>query len=485
MNKRGFTLIEILAVIIILALLSVLATSNIFGITDKVKNKISEVREKQFVKGATTLANEIDMCDITGSEITNLFNDETIKKLNGFTENPTCSDLKSKINNDGLMLTADFLKDNKYASGDIDDINYFYTVKNNKGKIEGKIETIGAKDTLGYNIFMKANDSTNTDATKYVESLGINPAITISITRGGDVTKVLSKTEDDLGNSYYYRGNVNDNYVSFAGMCFRIVRIEGDGSIKLILEDQDEECSNTMNSNWSLGSKSYGSINENSRYRASYLDGTMASEFEAFQTTKLTHYYNYLELGNWCVSDSDKAYEGNNITSTIILDTIVARSNNTNTFYFESGARLNANNNSYKYATLKCKNKSDNFIDDKILTKFKDNKKMYVGTLTADEIVFVGIKYQNATPSNPDPSGALNYLSTTSFLTLSLYSYHKGYTKDFAFMYTSDKLNTQAVNTNAVIRPAIRLKPNTKVTYDENNESTKGTLSNPYVVDTN
>jgi hypothetical protein len=40
---------------------------------------------------------------------------------------------------------------------------------------------------------------------------------------------------DDYGTSYYFRGNITNNFVSFAGMCWRIVRVTGDGSIKLAL----------------------------------------------------------------------------------------------------------------------------------------------------------------------------------------------------------------------------------------------------------
>ena len=62
----------------------------------------------------------------------------------------------------------------------------------------------------------------------------------------GIFEKVLSITDDDLGISYYYRGEVEDNYVNFAGMCWRIVRILGDGSTKLILEDQYAECNDNV-----------------------------------------------------------------------------------------------------------------------------------------------------------------------------------------------------------------------------------------------
>ena len=46
--------------------------------------------------------------------------------------------------------------------------------------------------------------------------------------------KGLYKTVDDYGDTYYYRGKVDNNYVSFAGYVWRIVRINGDGSIRLI-----------------------------------------------------------------------------------------------------------------------------------------------------------------------------------------------------------------------------------------------------------
>ena len=44
----------------------------------------------------------------------------------------------------------------------------------------------------------------------------------------------LFMTEDDEGESYYYRGAVKNNYVSFAGYTWRIIRRNGDGSVRLI-----------------------------------------------------------------------------------------------------------------------------------------------------------------------------------------------------------------------------------------------------------
>lgn len=47
----------------------------------------------------------------------------------------------------------------------------------------------------------------------------------------------LIKTTDDKGTSYYFRGNVNNNYLKIEDNLFRIVRVNGDGSVKVILDD--------------------------------------------------------------------------------------------------------------------------------------------------------------------------------------------------------------------------------------------------------
>ena len=62
---------------------------------------------------------------------------------------------------------------------------------------------------------------------------------TISLTALATVESTngyLCKTKDAYGDSYYYRGNVTNNYVKFAGFYWRIVRINGDGSIRVIYD---------------------------------------------------------------------------------------------------------------------------------------------------------------------------------------------------------------------------------------------------------
>ncbi len=47
-------------------------------------------------------------------------------------------------------------------------------------------------------------------------------------------TDGLYMAEDDEGESYYYRGAVKNNYVTFAGFTWRIIRRNGDGSVRMI-----------------------------------------------------------------------------------------------------------------------------------------------------------------------------------------------------------------------------------------------------------
>ena len=75
-------------------------------------------------------------------------------------------------------------------------------------------------------------------------------------------TDGLYMAEDDEGESYYYRGAVKNNYVSFAGNIWRIIRRNGDGSIRMIYSGKST--SDTGNS-VTIG---------NSQFNSKYWDST-------------------------------------------------------------------------------------------------------------------------------------------------------------------------------------------------------------------
>ena len=61
------------------------------------------------------------------------------------------------------------------------------------------------------------------------------PTTTPGTESSADTEALLASTADDYGTSYYFRGAVTNNFVEYANMCWRIVRVTGDGSIKLVL----------------------------------------------------------------------------------------------------------------------------------------------------------------------------------------------------------------------------------------------------------
>lgn len=84
-------------------------------------------------------------------------------------------------------------------------------------------------DTLGECIIANEND---------VQTLDKSKTTIKTKTTSFDVSPTndegLYMATDDFGESYYFRGTATDNYVSFAGYIWRIVRVNGDGSVRLV-----------------------------------------------------------------------------------------------------------------------------------------------------------------------------------------------------------------------------------------------------------
>ena len=320
--------------------------------------------------------------------------------------------------------------------------------------------------------------------------------------------KELSTTSDDYGTSYYYRGGVEDNYVNFAGMCWRAVRIAGDGSIKLILEDQDSTCA-TSNGNWNISTTtggitktgnfgytehaantltaSDGTQNSDIKYLMNYLNGgtnndkSMATAFENFQgddkkvegtlTQKIDKNHNgklitdYLKAGDWCLNDKAYATNSDNTTALTSQEMLDKQIKGT-TFYYDSRVRLNGKTT--KEPTLKCNGTN--------MSKFADNTGMYVGTLTADEIVYAGgMVYAK----NPDYYLINDYQKTNRLYFWSLSPDYFSSFSDYAFHVYSDgyvSISTVSDNVSYSFRPAVSLKSSVQITGGN------GTKENPYVV---
>ena len=69
---------------------------------------------------------------------------------------------------------------------------------------------------------------------------------------------------DNNGNTYYYRGSTASNYVKFAGYYWRVIRVNGDGSVRLIYDGTKVHANGESSSDRQIGTKSFNSyINDN------------------------------------------------------------------------------------------------------------------------------------------------------------------------------------------------------------------------------
>ena len=87
--------------------------------------------------------------------------------------------------------------------------------------------------TLSDCMLVMNNHEATTDSAKTSIKAKGTPDFT-KIAPNDSETDGLYMAEDDEGESYYYRGAVKNNYVSFAGFIWRIIRRNGDGSVRMI-----------------------------------------------------------------------------------------------------------------------------------------------------------------------------------------------------------------------------------------------------------
>ena len=108
----------------------------------------------------------------------------------------------------------------------------YWLVSNNLNDVKNGVSITTINDAVGKYVY-----NTTSNWIKYLESYDSTTTIATFKNLKQSYEKVLNNTLDDYGTSYYFRGNVVDNYVFFANKIWRIVRINGDGSVRLILDD--------------------------------------------------------------------------------------------------------------------------------------------------------------------------------------------------------------------------------------------------------
>ena len=87
---------------------------------------------------------------------------------------------------------------------------------------------------------------------KEYEVINANPTLMTSSNNTTDASGLYKSTDTNTGKpTYYFRGNVTNNYVKFAGQTWRIVRVNEDGTIRIIMQDGINSNANiAFNSNY-------------------------------------------------------------------------------------------------------------------------------------------------------------------------------------------------------------------------------------------
>ena len=281
--------------------------------------------------------------------------------------------------------------------------------------------------------------------------------------------KGLYATTDDYGTSYYYRGSVKNNYVQFAGYYWRIVRINGDGSIRLLYAGETSDASgenlgvgrsrfnNVINkplySGYMYGNPDGTTIDE---VNANTNDSTIKSYLDSWYSTNLSEYSEFIADSGFCNDRTLASYSWNG-------DGINTSINS----YYGSNERYN----SYSPSLMCSDAKRDLFT---VSNEIGNQSSTYpIGLITSDELHLSGYASDYLNP--------LSYVySSIAYWTLSpSYFSAKTNNADMFYSYYSGYANANgSVNSNNLVRPVINLNSNVEITGGI------GTQNEPFAVKT-
>ena len=275
--------------------------------------------------------------------------------------------------------------------------------------------------------------------------------------------KGIYQMEDDYGTSYYYRGSVLNNNVYFAGFFWKILRINGNGSIRLIYNGKNV---NAKGKDATIGTSKFNLLKSDPAYVGYMYGNTLNSSYE-----ETTANENESEMKKYLDKWYKENIEDKNYTK-YISDEIFCNDrsihsgsgykNNDYTYY-------NGNNRMKNFSPLlKCINKNDSFTIDN--SKGNGKLKYAIGLITLDEMMLAGARYERL--------NRLSYISNeynTASMTPRLFFSYNDSSILVAFE-GSGRLREYKANSNLYIRPIINLKADTEIS------SGIGTSNEPFIV---
>ena len=380
------------------------------------------------------------------------------------------------------------------------------TYANSYSSLVGKYLTSSWLGNAGSSTAGTMVSTTNLSSVYYVVSATSNGFTYKTLSSTKNTTEaLLASTEDDYGTSYYFRGAVKNNYVQFANKCWRIVRIVGDGSVKLVLHNDNtagaaNPCSSANNST-SAAFARYSGTTYKSTFNTNYNDNAYVGF--RYGTTGASDYANaHANTNKSTILTNLESWYTKNLAlyESKLADTIWCNDKSTFTTYTSGstyGTGLGYGTNQTGYGASN--RVGADFIDDVALyaspslicpndnnggklskftvsdtTKGNGNLTYKIGLLTADEIAFSGYA-----------AGALNlstYLQENTgenfWWSLSPGYFNGNYTS--VWFAGSGNLHIDGIEVNVSsnfgLRPAISLVSNITISGGS------GTSEDPYVI---
>ena len=435
----------------------------------------NEVVEPLTTPGSEVSAHILDDVESTTSDVASTYQAYYVTYGTGCTANGTGFDLT------GASVTSDTYA-NSYSSligKYLPDISFNYAGSS----------TAGTKKT-----------TTNLSQIYYVTSATATSFTYKILSSNKQTTEALmASTADDYGTSYYFRGTVKNNYVQFANKCWRIVRITGDGSIKLVLHNDNTSgksnpCSSSNNS-FTAAFANYNGETYKSTFNSSYKDnayiGFMYGEVGASDYTSTHANINKSTI----LTNLETWYENNLIPYTDELaDTIWCNDKSTfsvwtsgTTYYTGLGYGSNrtgygtynriygGNAKLYAAPSLICPNDNNGGKLSKFTvndtTNGNGNLDYKIGLLTADEIAYAGSIYRefNDALYLQENTGTTSWWSMAPFEADTSSGYR-------ITRWPSGTLLARKPDISSGLRPSIALKSDITISGGT------GTSEDPYVV---
>ena len=102
-----------------------------------------------------------------------------------------------------------------------------------------------------------------------------------SVTAAATTDEGIYETTDDYGTTYFYRGAATNNYVQFAGYYWRIVRINGDGSIRMVYDGTSAHANGESSTDRQISTSAFNPAEDDNAYVGYMYGQTEASSYSA------------------------------------------------------------------------------------------------------------------------------------------------------------------------------------------------------------